>query len=119
VPSGQQQGQHGSVQQPGQQSMPGGQQHGMEASAINGMPCAAVRAAPDLIEAALAIAGIVVVVAPAACASPAKPTAAVRAVPARTAARARGRMRMVIPSFLVSFHDLMSQSAHASTLRNS
>jgi hypothetical protein len=100
--------------------MPGGQQHGVEVSAIGGMPCGAVRAMPELIElieAAPAVEGIAA--APAACASPAKPTAAVRAVPARTAARARGRMRMVIPSFLIRLHDPMSQSAHAATLRNS
>jgi hypothetical protein len=97
--------------------MPGGRQHGVEVSAIGAMPCGAVRAVPGLIEAAPAVEGMVA--APAACASPAKPKAAVRAVPARTAARARGRMRMVIPSFLIGLHDPMSQSAHADTLRNS
>jgi hypothetical protein len=122
VPSGQQQGHAGSVQQPGQQSS-AGQQHGSAAVqavvAAADMPrsdCAdivpAIRTAPiepmDVeagIEAVADMADMVGVadmadmVAAWAWASPAKPAVAVSVAPAMMPARASGRSRMwLLPS---------------------
>jgi len=136
VPSGQQQGHAGPVQQPGQQSA-AGQQHAsaavQAAVAAVDMPrndCAdivpAIRTAPmepmevvagmEAIEAVAAVAGmedIVGIVAAWAWASPAKPAVAVSAVPAMMPARASGRSRMWwLPSVSCSALWRVPQKSH-------
>src|SRR5882757_6955759 len=142
VPSGQQQGHAGSVQQPGQQS-PAGQQHGsaavQAAVAAVDMPrndCAgivpAIRTAPmepmepvepvepvevevgmEPMDVEAGMAAVADVVAAWAWASPAKPAVAVSAVPAMMPARASGRSRMWwLPSVSCSAPWRVPQKSH-------